>query len=390
MKVQRKHESYLEPYRRHAKGCPVASRSEMGKCECPIWCYGRIDGRMMRLSCGTRSQDRAAVVMNRLLHPAKADAPGSEVADRANEGEDITLARAAKSFLESRRMRGAKEWTLADYTRMLQPFTEYCESYGATALKSVASEHIVGFMQAQKWKPRTKFNRVVLLRSFFRFAMAMEWIVRDPAIKERVPSPKTPRHHARQPFTRDQITKILEAVDQVSEIERKQTRALILLLLYSGVRISDATFLKRESVDLDTGLLQFRVIKTGRQNPPIELHPSAVQALKALPVLDGPYFFINAKEAAKGQMLAVQTMRRRIVEPVLALAGVKGSPHVFRDTFAINLLHAGVDIFTVSQLLGHSNVKMTQQHDLNFIPGYVERISEATRKLDYGGKLKVA
>jgi integrase len=58
--------------------------------------------------------------------------------------------------------------------------------------------------------------------------------------------------------------------------------------------------------------------------------------------------------------------------------------------FAINLLHAGVDIFTVSQLLGHSNVKITQRHYLNFIPGYVERKSEATRKLDYGGKLKVA
>ena len=47
---------------------------------------------------------------------------------------------------------------------------------------------------------------------------------------------------------------------------------------------------------------------------------------------------------------------------------------MFRDTFAINLLAARVDIFTVSQLLGHSNVKITQQHYLNFIPGYVERM----------------
>jgi len=77
MKVQRRHESYLEPYRRHTKDCPITSRSEMGKCQCPIWCYGRIDGRMMRLSCGTRSQDRAGVIMNRLLHPAKADSSGA-------------------------------------------------------------------------------------------------------------------------------------------------------------------------------------------------------------------------------------------------------------------------------------------------------------------------
>src|SRR5215831_15785690 len=122
MKVQRKHESYLEPYRRHAKGCPVTSRSEMGKCQCPIWCYGRIDGRMMRLSCGTRSQDRAAVVMNRLLHPVKADSPTGEIADRANEGDDVSIARAVKSFLESRRMRDTKEQSLVVYGRSLTPF----------------------------------------------------------------------------------------------------------------------------------------------------------------------------------------------------------------------------------------------------------------------------
>ena len=382
MKVQRKHESCLEPYRRHAKGCPVTSRSEMGRCQCPIWCYGRIDGRMMRLSCGTRSQDRAAVVMNRLLHPAKADAPTGEIADRANEGEDVSTARAVKAYLDSRRMRDTKAQSLALYERVLTGFTSYCEAYGVVTLKAVTPEHIIGFIQAQTWKSSTKFDRLVLLRSFFRFAMAMEWIVRDPAIKERVPSPRVPRRHARQPFTRDEIAKILRALDQVPEIERKQMRALVLLLLYSGVRISNATFAKRESINLDTGLFTFRVIKTGRQNTPIELHPSVVRALKALPVLDSPYFFLNAKQAARSPQAQVVTMRYRVGR-VLALAGVKGSCHVFRDTFAINLLHRGVDIFTVSQLLGHSDVKMTQQHYLNFIPGYIERMSEATRKLDF-------
>jgi integrase len=390
MKVQRKHESYLEPYRRHAKECTVTSRSEMGKCQCPIWCYGRIDGRMMRLSCGTRSQDRAAVVMNRLLHPAKADAPTGEIADRANEGDDVSTARAVKAFVDSRRMRDTKEQSLKIYERVLTDFANYCERYGVVALKSIMSEHIVGFMQSYKWKSTVKSDRLVLLRSFFRFAMAMEWIVRDPAIKERVPSPRVQRRHARRPFTRDEIAKILAALDQVPEIERKQTRALILLLLYSGVRISDATFAKRESVNLDTGLYQFRIIKTGRQNTPIGLHASAVQALKALPILDSPYFFLNAKQAAVKDMQNLVTTMRYRVQRVLDLAQVKGSAHVFRDTFAINLLHAGVDIFTVSQLLGHSNVKITQQHYLNFIPGYVERMIEATRKLDYGGQPKAA
>ena len=158
----------------------------------------------MRLSCGTRSQDRAGTVMNRLLHPAKADAPGSEIADRANEGEDITLARAAKSFLESRRMRGTKEWTLADYNRTLQPFTEYCESYNAAALKAVASSYIVGFMQAQEvWEARsTKFDRLVLLRVPllpFRDGDGMDRARIRPS-RSACRRLKTPRHYARQPL----------------------------------------------------------------------------------------------------------------------------------------------------------------------------------------------
>src|SRR5262249_45834352 len=154
----RKHENYLEPYRRHAKECPVTSRSEMGKCQCPIWCYGRIDGRMVRLSCGTRSQDRAAVVMNRLLHPTKADAPAADITDRANEGEDVSTARAVKAFLESRRMRETKAQSLAIYERVLMGFANYCESYGIVALKNITSEHIVGFMQSRNLKSATKLD----------------------------------------------------------------------------------------------------------------------------------------------------------------------------------------------------------------------------------------
>jgi site-specific recombinase XerD len=384
MKVQRKHENYLEAYRRHSKDCAVTSRTEMGKCKCPIWCYGRIDGRMIRLSCGTTSQDRAATVMDRLLHPAKAQAADADIAERANEGDDVSIQRAAEGFLNSRRMKDCSERTVALYDRTLVEFRRYCEAHGAITLKRVTAEHVIGFVQsrAAKWKARTRIQQITNLRIFFRWCIAMKWIAEDPAAKERVPAPKRPRGFARTPFTPDQITKILAAVEQVPEIQRKQIRAFILLLLYSGMRISDASMLLRSSVDFEKRLLTFKVIKTKHDNTPIELHPSAVQALKALPVLDGPHMFLNAKEAARGMLNSI-AKTKKWVRRVLDRAGVKGSPHTFRDTFAISLLAEGVDIFTVSQLLGHRDVKITQGHYLHFIPGYIERMSQSTRKLDF-------
>jgi integrase len=77
-----------------------------------------------------------------------------------------------------------------------------------------------------------------------------------------------------------------------------------------------------------------------------------------------------------------------LIKKVLRLAGIKeGVCHRFRDTFAINLLVGsgknGADILSVSQMLGHSDVRITRQHYLKLIPGYRERMSQSTRVLGY-------
>lgn len=49
--------------------------------------------------------------------------------------------------------------------------------------------------------------------------------------------------------------------------------------------------------------------------------------------------------------------------PYFELAGIEGGhSHRFRDTFAVELLLAGVPLETVSLLLGHSSVKVTERH----------------------------
>jgi integrase len=42
-------------------------------------------------------------------------------------------------------------------------------------------------------------------------------------------------------------------------------------------------------------------------------------------------------------------------------------PHMFRDTFAVELLLSGVPIDQVSLLLGHSSVKVTEKHYSPFV-----------------------
>jgi integrase len=64
------------------------------------------------------------------------------------------------------------------------------------------------------------------------------------------------------------------------------------------------------------------------------------------------------------------------------LAGVKNAHfHRFRDTFAVELLLAGVPIDQVSILLGHASVKVTERHYSPWVKARQEQLEAAIRKL---------
>jgi hypothetical protein len=84
-----------------------------------------------------------------------------------------------------------------------------------------------------------------------------------------------------------------------------------------------------------------------------------VDALRTCPAVSDQHWFwtgAGTKETLTGNW-------RRAFRRLCEVAGVKdGHPHRFRDTFAIELLLAGVPIERVSILLGHSSVKITERH----------------------------
>src|SRR5262249_22613198 len=149
-------------------------------------------------------------------------------------------------------------------------------------------------------------------------------------------------------------------------------------------------------------ILDYWVIKTRKRIALApELHQRVIDALAKLPT-SRVFFFVPDRDDNYGEALAAlhagehfekhlpagiyNTAIPRttaLVRMVTELAALPSGPHHFRDTFAVNLLANGGDIFTVSQMLGHSDVKITQKHYLKLVPGYVERMAATTRKLNY-------
>jgi integrase len=389
----RKKRDHLTPYRRHAPACTAKDLA----CDCPLWVQGRIAGKYIRESLSTRSLGMAELKIREMLNPHSPD--GGGVAQAITTGV-MSIAEAEAKFLKAKS--GKAPNTVKLYTTAVGHFRRFAEAHGVVELRAVEPYLFEQYFSeyGREWEQRTKIGRLTHLRVFFNYAKEMDWIVKSPAAKKALTFSK-PSGHAREAFSHADLAKVIQAIGLMPEADRDRTRALILLMVYSGMRISDATFAQRASISADR-ILDFVVIKTRKRiGLPIELNLAAVEALRQLPG-SGAFFFqpegdyrkalavLNAggnfsEELGAGRYLTAIRETTALVVKALALAGLPGACHRFRDTFAINMLVAsgGENLFVVSKMLGHSDVKITANHYLNLVPGYRERMSQSTRILDY-------
>ncbi len=397
-------------YRRHAGKCPIKGQpNNVTNCECPIWIHGKVRGKFIRESLDTRTLSTA----EKRQHDIEAghdDDPtpggGPVLVGKAPARGNETLEYAAAEFLKTTTDLSTASQKL--YRRAVKHFGEWAARQELVALKSIESSHIREYFAANKrWKRGTARSRLVHLRVFFNYChKTKRWLAFSPT-EDRTLNQNSKKKDgtARPPFTPAQVTHILATVEQMPIEARDRARALIYLLLYTGMRISDATFCERSYLTPE-GNMDYFVIKTRKQIAlPPELQPPAIDALKKLPA-SRVYFFQpdvegdyrEARAALRdgedfdtlmpGYLTKIRETTALVLK-VLKLAGLEGACHKFRDTFAINLLvgdgshRAGADIFTVSQMLGHSDVRITQEHYLKLVPGYRERMSKSTRVLAY-------
>lgn len=79
----------------------------------------------------------------------------------------------------------------------------------------------------------------------------------------------------------------------------------------------------------------------------------------------------------KGGAFSPNTLQR-MVRNLYRSAGVEGSSHSGRRSFATRLITAGVDIYRVMVLMGHANIQTTQR----YFDTHDELLEEAVRRLD--------
>lgn len=361
----------LKAHRRHLKSCPHVRKGwNYTLCSCPLWCDGILNGIRVKRSLGTNDWDRALRRI-RILEQG-----GEQMPDVRKPAR--TIATAVTEYLDSCRGRNLRESTIDSYSKTLG----YLD--GTAALDAVGPDFVEAHRKKREIASNTWRKELEHLRTFFAWCIEHEWIDRNPAKRLRMPRVED---LTTLPFTPEEVSKLLAACDQISSDDsaetpwiRKRARALLLLLLYSGLRISDVAQLRRSALEL-SGHLVLKVLKTGVRLK-VLLHADAVAALQALPAISREYFFWTGN----GDLITCIKNMRRTVQRLGAIAKVHAHPHRFRDTFAVELLTQGADIRTVQKLLGHTSVRTTEKHYAHFVAAHQSLLDTAASRLEFQPK----
>jgi integrase len=138
--------------------------------------------------------------------------------------------------------------------------------------------------------------------------------------------------------------------------------------------LGDASRLERAR--LVNGKILLYMAKTG--NPVyVPVPPHVAKALENLPNTENPlYFFWSGKTNLNTPVFRWW----ETLKAIFRKAGLPDAhPHMLRDTFAVEMLLAGVPLDQVSMLLGHSSIKITERHYAPWVKARQEQLEQSVR-----------
>lgn len=212
---------------------------------------------------------------------------------------------------------------------------------------------------------QTRNARLAAIRALFRYA-SFEYPEHAELIQRVLAIPTKSSDKAIVNFLTETETNVLLSTPDATTWRGRRDRALLLVAVTTGLRVSELADLTAADVHLGVGAYLSCQGK-GRKERITPLNKEVRAQLKAWmneqrPLPNAPLF-----PGSKGRKLTRDGIAKIIARhtatasascPSLALRSA--SPHTLRHTCAMRLLQSGVDIATIALWLGHENIRTTQ------------------------------
>jgi len=307
--------------------------------------------------------------------PARSERPTDS--DRLHNSGDL-LGESFEDFLLSRKVRRLSPRTIEFYQVTAGPFLEWLRSRDVSRPQDIKARHVRAWLAEIAARPlrQHKGGQVVEVagrhvsegtqhayaraaRAFLRFLVEEDY--RQEPIKVDMPRLAVQELPA---LTGEQVRRIIDACQQARD------KALVTVLVDTGLRLSEVCALDWGDIDLETGEVRVRKGKGGKDRRVI-IGPKTRRSLlyyrRGLPHgEDDPVWltypgtsvctpgYRSPRLQRSGVIMMLRRLRKR--------TGIAFSCHTLRRTFATLYLRNGGDLFALQASLGHTGLEMVRRY----------------------------
>ena len=280
----------------------------------------------------------------------------------------MTLPEAVELFFTEREQkRKLKESTASRYRYVVRQYIQ--PQLGAAPLYTLTEERVAAFyqrLQGQGLSPKSARDVGVLLRAILRTATKRGCFC--TGVNAELPVCKKRQVEI---FTEPEILRLAQHIVNKPDL----TGLGVLLALNSGLRLGELCALRWSDIDLHAGFLRVerevqRLYEQGRTRLIVQL-PKSESSLRRIPLPADILSLLAAHKPKNAGSVCLLTGTAAPLEPrtmqnryrtLLKRAGVPyRNFHALRHTYATRCIEQNVDVKSVSEMLGHSDVRITLQ-----------------------------
>ena len=259
-----------------------------------------------------------------------------------------------EGFCKHLQNRNYSRHTISNYAIDLRLFFEKVDK----PLRQISWREIDQFVQQQhdQGLAATTINRRLnAIKRFFEYLVIEQ--------EKLSVNPIKPSHFLKQgralpkKLTQEQIQRLFAG------IKNRLDRAMFLLMLRCGLRVSEVANLKVSNVDWQQQALLIEQGK-GRKDRRLYLSADALASLQEClemrpSCISDERFFWNQKR--KNQGLSIKAIQKKM-ERYAKAGKVEASCHSLRHTFASNLLEEGAEVISIKEFLGHESISSSERY----------------------------
>lgn len=280
----------------------------------------------------------------------------------------------AVSYLQHKYRRNLRIPTLRSSGYTIRLFLLFLQENHRLSLEDLTRRDIEAYVEHEQDKGLTMRSVKTKLTALYAF---LNYLVKSDILPQKILERKI-RLKLPEALPRAIVFEDVKAL--LAVVTEVRDRAMILLLLRTGMRIGELLNLQVSDINLQELKICIYIGEKNAQGRVVYYCDDARKALMAWLRIRDPeqrYLFYGHKGRALSYAGARKVFRKYLKKAGLASKGY--TLHQLRHTFASELLNAGMRLEVLQQLLGHSNIEITRHY---------ARLTDRTREEEYFQAMK--